>query len=506
MKHSLLFVLLGTLVLAGTGRGQVPEKISYQGLLTASSGAPVNGTFNLKFELFNVPSGGTALWTETDTNVAVSHGTFSVELGSITPLGGVNFNQQLYMQVTRGTDPPFSPRSAFTSAPSALAPWAQNGNDVYYTGGRVGIGTAAPASRLNVVEPSPFVPAMRIQNTSDSGWSAMDFYNRTGGLVGYVGYGNASVPNYPDKVYLGGVNKDIVLDPGAGKVGIGTINPTSRLEIAAQDGLAITGYQPYLTLRDANAGNSRAVIQSVGGGMSLLGEHYLDGSVPGSYLSMDLNGDVGIRTLPQAYYSLHVAPSGGFYTAYMEGPIPDGFALYADNLASANYSGQTNTAIEAVAENAPNNIAIHGIASGGNFTNAAGYFEGDLYYSGNLIHGSDAKFKENIRSYSGALSQVMKLVPRTFNYKSGPEYNRFSFAGGRHYGFVAQEVEKVLPDLVVNAIQPPRRDATGKPEGSPVEFKALNTTELIPILVQAVQEQEKLIEHLQETVARLEKK
>ena len=37
-----------------------------------------------------------------------------------------------------------------------------------------------------------------------------------------------------------------------GNVGIGTNNPNSRLEIIAQDGLQIVGYQPFLTLNDSN--------------------------------------------------------------------------------------------------------------------------------------------------------------------------------------------------------------------------------------------------------------
>ena len=45
-----------------------------------------------------------------------------------------------------------------------------------------------------------------------------------------------------------------------GKIGIGTANPSSKLEIAAQDGLAITGYQPFLTLRDTNTGGKRSII------------------------------------------------------------------------------------------------------------------------------------------------------------------------------------------------------------------------------------------------------
>lgn len=48
-------------------------------------------------------------------------------------------------------------------------------------------------------------------------------------------------------------------------MGIGTSTPTSKLEIAAADALRITGYQPFLTLTDTNAGNARGRIQSAAG-------------------------------------------------------------------------------------------------------------------------------------------------------------------------------------------------------------------------------------------------
>jgi hypothetical protein len=60
-----------------------------------------------------------------------------------------------------------------------------------------------------------------------------------------------------------------------GNMGIGTQNPTSKLEIAAQDGLAISGYQPFLTLRDANAANARSVIQGVNGDIVFVPQRFI---------------------------------------------------------------------------------------------------------------------------------------------------------------------------------------------------------------------------------------
>ena len=45
---------------------QVPDRMSYQGVLTDASGVPVaDGSHSLAFALYAVSSGGAALWTET---------------------------------------------------------------------------------------------------------------------------------------------------------------------------------------------------------------------------------------------------------------------------------------------------------------------------------------------------------------------------------------------------------------------------------------------------------
>ena len=64
---------------------ETPKTINYQGYLTDAGGNPVNGTRSIVFSIYNVNSGGTALWSETQS-VAVNNGIYSVILGSVTPI------------------------------------------------------------------------------------------------------------------------------------------------------------------------------------------------------------------------------------------------------------------------------------------------------------------------------------------------------------------------------------------------------------------------------------
>src|SRR6266446_6722194 len=118
MKCQTGFLAVVLFLLSGLVSAQVPQTLSYQGFL-ASGGIPVpDGKYSLTFRLFDVLSGGSALWTESDTGISVANGAFSVVLGSSTPLSGVNFDQQLFIEVQEGVNPPFSPRSPLTSSPS----------------------------------------------------------------------------------------------------------------------------------------------------------------------------------------------------------------------------------------------------------------------------------------------------------------------------------------------------------------------------------------------------
>ncbi|NBD74174.1 hypothetical protein GVX82_04005, partial [Patescibacteria group bacterium] len=107
------FATLLALLIAGVCSGASTvfafnEEINYQGKLLDSSGSAVaDGTYHMRFRLYDAASGGTELW-EGDRSllpgnrVPVTSGLFSVLLGSSSPLSGVDFTQTLYLEVAIG--------------------------------------------------------------------------------------------------------------------------------------------------------------------------------------------------------------------------------------------------------------------------------------------------------------------------------------------------------------------------------------------------------------------
>jgi len=85
----------------------IPYKMNFQGKLADSAGVPLaNGTYNMKFRIYDATSGGTLQWSEqravsAATGVTVTNGgLFSVQLGDVTSLPVAIFTtQNLYFEV-----------------------------------------------------------------------------------------------------------------------------------------------------------------------------------------------------------------------------------------------------------------------------------------------------------------------------------------------------------------------------------------------------------------------
>ncbi len=148
-------------------RAQVPQTLSYQGVLTDVGGAIApDGNYDVTFRLYSAASGGSLLWVESHTGanaVQVVRGGFSVTLGSLSPLT-IGFTAPLWLGIQVGADPELSPRVALTASPYALGlqlpfslgtatnPNAIRGSDLYGFGGTID-GVNAAGERTWVLWP-----------------------------------------------------------------------------------------------------------------------------------------------------------------------------------------------------------------------------------------------------------------------------------------------------------------------------------------------------------------
>ena len=98
---------------------QVSHLVNYQGRLMDGAGVSVGGTVNMAFRIFDVLSGGTALWEETQS-LQVTNGIYNVLLGSVVPLDPSAFSDTvLYLEVEADGEV-MSPRARITSVPFAI--------------------------------------------------------------------------------------------------------------------------------------------------------------------------------------------------------------------------------------------------------------------------------------------------------------------------------------------------------------------------------------------------
>lgn len=118
------------------------------------------------------------------------------------------------------------------------------------------------------------------------------------------------------------------------------------------------------------------------------------------------------------------------------------------------------------------------------------YIPGNLFVDGTITSPSDLTLKDNIVEISSALSDtVMRLKPTQFTYKSD-QTNQV------HYGFIAQEFEEHLPELVVNKPKPNIDYNPTINKHSEAHIKAINYLEILPLLVHKIQNMQKEIDEL----------
>ena len=240
----------------------------------------------------------------------------------------------------------------------------------------------------------------------------------------------------------GGLVKD-----ASGNVGIGTASPATKLEVNGP--IRVGSTDPIYF-----------------GGTT----NYITGSNGSNYLHFFTNATERMR----------IDSSGNLLVGKTVDGTTAGFSFsptwWAANVGHALVSGNSTS-------NSQQALSVYTTASS-QYQFYVGY-GGTVYArSASITALSDISEKENIKDLETGIGTVLALKPRRFDWKNG--------SGTNIAGFIAQEVQSVLPDLVESYRVSEDETKLG-----------LKMGDMIPTLVKAIQEQQALIAQLQADVAAL---
>jgi len=147
------FVFLLFTAMAVTCFAGVPKEISYQGKLTNSSGAPLEGAYDITFKIYDVLTNGVALWEENHADEQISKGLVSLAIGSVKDLN-LDFSKDYYLEIVVGKKQAdntiakevLHPRQKISSSAYALRAEKANQADTANTAIAVEARTSDPSS------------------------------------------------------------------------------------------------------------------------------------------------------------------------------------------------------------------------------------------------------------------------------------------------------------------------------------------------------------------------
>ena len=178
--------------------------LSIQGSIQNSSGVALpDGQYELIFNIYDVATGGQAVWTETQPQVEIIGGLYSSILGLITPLTAsrtpFNFTKPYYLGVTLKGKQEISPRAELSASAYSLS--VSGKSNELPSQGSVGIGTLSPSSESQ----------LHVQKTN--GTSRILVEGRDTARIKFkADADSASISFYGGKVFIS--NYNIIFDEG----------------------------------------------------------------------------------------------------------------------------------------------------------------------------------------------------------------------------------------------------------------------------------------------------
>ena len=259
----------------------------------------------------------------------------------------------------------------------------------------------------------------------------------------------------------------LCIDETNKRLGVGTASPTTKLYVAGGD----------IGLASLNDGNIRLTIQ----GNSSDGKGHIFTSGTYSLILNENGGNVGIGTTSPTF-KLSVAGNERLQQTAGNEVLLD---MYQAGTAQWGISNPASIDRLDFAEDGSPKMTI---SSGGNVgigTTSPGYkltVAGTAWVTSGSWSGSDIRWKKNVSTLSttSSLDKILKLNPVTYKWKTD-EYPEMNFSDGSQLGFIAQDVENIIPEVVTT-------DNNG--------YKGISYEKIVPVLTSAIQEQQKEIDNL----------
>ncbi|MES2764116.1 MAG: tail fiber domain-containing protein [Bacteroidota bacterium] len=159
--------------------------------------------------------------------------------------------------------------------------------------------------------------------------------------------------------------------------------------------------------------------------------------------------------------------------------------------------------------NSSNTLGVRGsIPTAGAWLGYGGYFSGGLGYANGLYNLSDSRVKSNVVKIENAIEKLKKIEGVTYKYNA-KDYPYIAGGDTRTYlGFIAQNVYEVFPEAVAQKAIPVSGEEmhgtnTNSEKTKYETFNVVDYTAIVPVLVEAIKEQQKQIEELKSEVQKL---
>lgn len=362
--------------------------------------------------------------------------------------------------------------------------------------GKTGIGTSKPEAKLNVVS-SDFV------SLSTPGIL----------MLGSVTGSNMAIDHNVLQSRFNGAASDIYLNYYGGTAYLGPFGGVAAYSggILITSGIAgIAGSTNSSYALNVNATSSLGGI-SITDPVDNTAISFTKSGLNYGAIFSKTNTSSGVETIN----SYNAGSGAGIYAS-----SADGYGVYGVSNSSSGVYGQASIT------GGSNSVGVRGFGNYGiyattanNTSYYAGYFVGDVLSTTGVYATSDQKLKENINDVTSAMDIINRLHPKFYTFRNDGDYKLMNLPKGTHYGLIAQDVEKVLPNLVKDSkfdaslaqARLPRKSGEGEPKASSqsekskeaIDFKTLNYTELIPIIIKGMQEQEEVINRQQQQIDEL---